>query len=201
MKTEGIERQEHILEAAIRRFSHFGIHKTTLTEVADDLSISKQALHYYFADKQSLIAAVQDKITTDYLNGIAKTLEAAGSTENALVKLIDVKKDFFEKYFMLASQFRGTDSNCINADKKIEEVKQKLIEEEKGLLAALFQKGIASGELKTLDTVKTAGLLLDTITAFTYCISAKSLPEPKDFKDLYRKQKEVMQLFYNGLKS
>lgn len=200
MKTEGIERQEHILEAAIRRFSHFGIHKTTLTEVAEDLSISKQALHYYFADKQSLIAAVQDKITTDYLTAIAKTLETADSTESALVKLIDVKKDFFEKYFMLASQVRGID-NSIGTDKKIEEIKQKLIEEEKGLLAALFQKGIASGELKTLDTAKTASLLLDTITAFTYCISSKSLPEPKDFKDIYRKQKEVMLLFYNGLKS
>ena len=199
MKTEGMVRQEHILETAIRRFSHFGIHKTTLTEVADDLAMSKQALLYYFADKQSLIAAVEEKITSDYIGALKKAFNNAVSTEGALVKLIEVKREFFEKYFMLATQFRSTDP--ISTSQKIEEVKKKLTEQEQGLLAGLFQKGISSGELRPLDTLKTAGLLLDTLTAFTYCISDKCLPEPKDFKDLYRKQKEVMELFYNGLKS
>lgn len=199
MKTEGIERQEHILEAAIRRFSHFGIHKTTLTEVADDLSMSKQALFYYFADKQSLIAAVEEKITSDYIGALNKAFDDASSIEAALVALMEVKKEFFEKYFMLATQLRSADP--IVTTKKINEVKQQLAAQEQALLANLFQKGVSSGELKPLETNRTAGLLLDTLTAFTYCISDKCLPDPKDFKELYRKQKEVMQLFYNGLKS
>jgi TetR/AcrR family transcriptional repressor of mexJK operon len=200
MKTEGVVRQEHILEAAIRRFSHFGIQKTTLTEVADDLSMSKQSLHYYFPDKQRLIAAVEEKITSDYIESIKEELNGAQTTEEALLKLLDVRKQFFEKYFMLAEQVRKADGKF--SDKSVEEVKQSLTEREHLLLADLFQKGVASGELKAIDTGKTAGLLLETLIAFTYCINdKKGLPEKKDFEDVYRKQRDVMQLFYNGLKS
>ena len=106
MKTDGMLRQEHILEVAIKRFSHFGIQKTTLTEVADDLSMTKQALHYYFPDKQSLIAAVEEKITSDYIEGISEEINGALTTEEALLKLVNVRKRFFEKYFMLAEQVR-----------------------------------------------------------------------------------------------
>ena len=66
MKVEANVKQELIVDAAIRRFSHFGIAKTTLTEVAEDMAVSKQALSYYFADKQSLVNAVIEKITIEY---------------------------------------------------------------------------------------------------------------------------------------
>jgi len=192
-------RQEHILEAAIKRFSHFGVSKTTLTEIADDLSMSKQSLFYYYPDKQHLLAAVEEKITTDYINALNQAFDKAGSIESALIKLLEIKKTFFEKYFMLAAQFISTDA--ITKYKQIDEVKRRLNEQEKGILAALFEKGIASGELQALDTEKTAGLLLDTLTAFNSCVSdRKGLPEPKDFEVLHQKQKDVMQLFYNGLK-
>ena len=46
-----------ILEAAIRRFSHFGLAKTTMAEIAQDLSFSKALLYYYYPDKHSLYTA------------------------------------------------------------------------------------------------------------------------------------------------
>jgi AcrR family transcriptional regulator len=51
-----------IIEAAQKRFSHFGVGKTTMNEIADDLSISKASLYYYFPDKLNLYAAVLQKI-------------------------------------------------------------------------------------------------------------------------------------------
>lgn len=199
MKTEGMVRQEHILEAAIRRFSHFGIQKTTLTEVADDLSMSKQSLHYYFPDKQSLIAAVEEKITTEYIEELRKETNDMQSVEAALLKMIEVRQRFFETYFMLAEQVRGND--VLAASASVADVKKKLTEREQGVLVELFQKGSASGELKPFDVEKTAGLLLDTLTAFSYCISEKKgLPEPQDFQAVFQKQKDVLHVFYNGLK-
>jgi len=197
MKTEGMERQEHILEAAIKRFSHFGIQKTTLTEVADDLSMTKQTLHYYFPDKQSLITAVEEKITTEYIEEVKKALKGVSSVEEALLKMIEVRQRFFEKYFMLAEQVRGNDLLIA----KSADVKKKINERELVLLAELLQSGAASGELKPFDVEKTASLLLDTLTAFSYCINEKrGLPEPQDFQAVFQKQKDVLHLFYNGLK-
>ena len=57
---ERMERREHILEAAVRRFAHFGVQKTTMTEIADDLGMSKEALFYYCTDKHSVTRAVED---------------------------------------------------------------------------------------------------------------------------------------------
>ncbi|HBI89157.1 MAG TPA: TetR/AcrR family transcriptional regulator, partial [Sphingobacterium sp.] len=46
-----------ILEAATRRFAHFGMAKTTMSEIAKDLNFSKALLYYYFPDKNSLYSA------------------------------------------------------------------------------------------------------------------------------------------------
>lgn len=86
MKQE--EKIENILEAATKRFAHFGVDKTTMNEIADDLGISKASLYYYFPDKLNLFAATLKKIIgheqekeipfineSDILKGMYKYLE------------------------------------------------------------------------------------------------------------------------------
>ena len=51
-------RKDQIVETALKRFSHFGFHKTTMNEIADDLRITKANLYYYYPDKSSLILDV-----------------------------------------------------------------------------------------------------------------------------------------------
>ena len=51
-------KRTRILEAATRRFAHFGMAKTTMSEIATDLNFSKALLYYYFPDKNSLYSAV-----------------------------------------------------------------------------------------------------------------------------------------------
>jgi AcrR family transcriptional regulator len=51
-------RKEQIIKAALKRFSHFGIGKTTMNEIAEDSSISKGNIYYYFADKNTLVTEV-----------------------------------------------------------------------------------------------------------------------------------------------
>jgi TetR/AcrR family transcriptional regulator len=46
-----------IVRAAARYFSRFGYHGTSLADVAVDLGVTKQALYYYYSDKQSLLFA------------------------------------------------------------------------------------------------------------------------------------------------
>ena len=61
---EADKKSELILEGAIKRFAHFGINKTSMAEIAEDLSLSKPALYYYYPDKQSLILAVAERLIT-----------------------------------------------------------------------------------------------------------------------------------------
>ena len=111
MKTEVSVKHEHIIEAAIKRFSHFGVNKTTLAEIADDIGISKPALFYYFNDKNSLLEAVGQKIIDEIMKGYETSLTSARSVENGLSELIEVKRAFFKKYSLLALQAESLDIN------------------------------------------------------------------------------------------
>lgn len=199
MKVANDIKKEQIVEAALRRFSHFGIAKTTFTEVAEDLGISKQVLSYYFHDKQSLVLAVTDKLTTEYGIILKNEMETATTAKAALLKLTDVKGIFYEKYFMLLSHAEHLEimRNQISSNWN-----EFLTNKENGLLTRMFEKAVQTGELKPLDAPKTAQLLLETLYAFSKCVAIKAdLPETADFKGMLTKQQEVISLFYQGLKS
>ena len=72
---EADRKREVILEKAILRFSHFGIQKTTMNEIADDLSMSKPSMYYYFPDKSALILAVVERIIAEYQERLALLFE------------------------------------------------------------------------------------------------------------------------------
>lgn len=192
--------QENILEAAIKRFSHFGIHKTTLTEIAEDLAVSKQALFYHYADKQSLILAVEDKIVNEYIEVMSNECLNAGSVKEALSTMIEVRSRFFEKYFMLATQLELSDTS-LSSD-RINAVKEKLQSRQNDLFEMIFKKGIEKGELKTMPPSRTSAVMLETFSALAMCFRHKTIiPEMHVFREILEKQKEVMHLFYHGLKS
>jgi TetR/AcrR family transcriptional regulator len=193
-------KRENILEAAIKRFSHFGIHKTTLTEIADDLSMSKQSLFYYFPDKQSLITAVEENIIDEYISTLEKHIAGTETVEGALIKLIEIKASFFEKYYMLASQVEWGHSAANST--AIADIRQKLREKELAVLTKLFEQGVQTKELRPVNAEKTGALLLDTLKALAQCVRDEAVvPQPQAFEQACNKQKEVMRLFYNGLKN
>lgn len=200
MKPEVSDKQDLILEAAIRRFSHFGVHKTTMTEIADDVTMSKQSLSYYFPDKYCLIAAVINQIIDAYLLEVEQNCLQATSVEKGLLKLIEIKKVFFERYYMLYIQNNNVDIKL--GKHEISDLRKRVKSREADLIAALLQKGVSSGELKPVDVNKTSVLLLDTLSAFECSIKVeKVIPQHTDFLEMNKKQQDVLQLFITGLKA
>ena len=199
MKLEISLKQEQIVEAAVKRFSHFGISKTTLSEIAEDMGITKQALFYYFHDKQSLIDAVQGRLQFEYLELLRTQVKTAGNVEEAVMELTRVKGVFFEKYFMIAS-----DAEHMASLKQESYVawRHKLANEELQLMTEIIEEGVRSGELKPANARKTTELLLYTLYAFSRCVKDKSLfPDKAAFTEILNKQQAVIKLFFQGLKS
>ncbi len=199
MSTEATVKQDQILEAAIKRFTHFGIAKTTMTELADDLGLTKQALSYYFHDKQSLVTAVQEKIISDYVVGLTTAVQSAPGLLQGLIIITRFRIDFFKKYYMLSWQADHIDH--VNA-RAVLDWKNTIREKEKGLLVPLLQKGMETGELKALDPLHTANLMLDMVFAFTRCVKDKgAFPTMEDFAAVAARLEEMTLIFYNGIKS
>lgn len=196
MKTGTQDKKGEIVSSALRRFSHFGFHKTTLAEIAEDSSISKQALAYYFPDKSTLANAVEDTIMNEYVSTLSQELIISGSTLEGMLKLTEVKRSFLQKYFMLIADDHPTEF----AGNRLLTWKQKIRKEELRLLQPLLQHGINTGELMAFEVGKKSELFLDVLSALSRCVHDKPFPDATAFDELFLKQKEVTEIFYNGLK-
>ena len=194
------KKKELIVEGAIKRFSHFGVNKTSMAEIADDLSLSKPALYYYFPDKLSLIIEVADKISSTYLDEVESAFLKTESLEAALMALIEIRKNFFQKYFMLHMEEDYSDAYL--KDPALFKQMQGIKDREVKIIAQGFQTCISSGELGEIDPVKTTELLVDTLRGLSSCMRSEKmiLPDSATLEQVYRKQKEVAVIFLNGLK-
>src|SRR5215217_1154810 len=95
------KKREVIIEGAIKRFIHYGINKTTMNEIAEDLSVSKPSLYYYFPDKNSLVLGVIEKIFDDYFKLVEQVQHADPPLEECMTGFIEIRHRFFQKYYMM----------------------------------------------------------------------------------------------------
>jgi AcrR family transcriptional regulator len=78
------DKRQRILEAARKRFRHYGFKKTTMQEVAQDAGVAVGTLYRYFKDKDDLLVAG----TEEYVTRHRRQAEAIlASDESAADKL------------------------------------------------------------------------------------------------------------------
>lgn len=195
---EPTAKKDQILEAAVRRFAHFGIHKTSLTEIADDLGMTKQALAYYFPDKQSLSAAVEARVLQEFFSLLEQRFAAAAGLEEALNGLVEVKTAIFRKYAML---MHAALTEAGHYQHRVAESKRKVETRTVQMVADRLQQGIGSGVLKPVNAAEVSRLILDTLQAIEHCTLLRQVvPDLQAFADLCQRQKGVIHLMVNGLK-
>ncbi|MFD2146882.1 TetR/AcrR family transcriptional regulator [Mucilaginibacter antarcticus] len=111
----GIEQQdikrEKILDAAYNRFLHYGYSKTTMNEIAGDLSFSKALLYYYFPDKSQLYIAVMRMLAADYIDSLNQRLEKFDTLKDAFIVQIELKHNFIFKNYNFFDFFRVNEQN------------------------------------------------------------------------------------------
>lgn len=197
---EADKKRELILEGAIKRFCHFGVSKTSMAEIAEDLSVSKPSLYYYFPDKQSLIVSVAERIITAYLDKLETTFIAIADREEALMTLIEMRRSFFEKYFMLHMEEDHSDAYL--KDPAFIKLIHRVKEREAGIIARHLQQGIDQGEILEINASQTAELLLDTLRGIKACMRSERMifPDADTFDQAFNKMKAVTRIFLNGIK-
>ncbi len=137
-------RKDQIIDAALKRFSHFGFHKTTMNEIADDLRITKANLYYYYPDKSTLILDVLIKIGNDVYAGEKEIVESySGDIMKTMTDVLEYRAAYTRKYYVLhicenLDWIKGLDLN---------EVMQDFYKREVALIKMLFQRSVDAGEL------------------------------------------------------
>jgi len=196
------KKRDAIIDGAIKRFIHFGINKTTMNEIAEDLSVSKPSLYYYFPDKSSLVFGVIDKIFSDYFELAEKELLNDVTLEVRLTSFIEIKHRFFQKYYMLHLSGGSPDSSLNSADLKAHFMKMK--GKDLKMHAAIFEQAVETGNIAPTDTDKIAELYLESLAGITsLCIlhgNKELFPSKKELKTILDKQISLSQIFIKGLK-
>ena len=192
------KKREAIIEAAKKRFSHFGVGKTTMNEIADDLSISKASLYYYFPDKLNLYAAVLQTIIESEQAREPDFLKEK-DLQKALTKFLESRTESIIRNHNIIEYLRtiGT-SFPPELEKLFTLARTKDIK----VVATIISNGIKTQGAKTKNAQKLAELLIDCFEGLrnaTFNPRTNFSLEKAQFYEVLKREKELAVIFANGL--
>ncbi len=189
-----------IIEASQKRFGLYGIEKTSMQEIADDLKLSKASLYYYFPDKESLYLAVVEKEQNEFIARISERIFSFHEPEQLLLEYANARLSYFRTLLNLSRLRLETYSGLKPAFiEKIQVFKEK----EKDIIKRIFEKGISAGIFFINDKDQMASLFLDLHRGLrnTLVNEKKTLfIEQEEFDLLVEKSIAFTKFFIRGLK-
>ncbi|MGJ1192877.1 TetR/AcrR family transcriptional regulator [Sphingobacterium siyangense] len=190
-----------ILEAATRRFAHFGMAKTTMSEIAKDLNFSKALLYYYFPDKNSLYSAVFEYVIDKMIEDLEDVIGKGGDFEEIMMYSIDMRVKIINQYYNL---FEYTMKMVKELPDELEQVFKEPYLREVEIIEKILKIGIDAGEIQVEDINETARILLYSLFGMRMGIlkDMKNMlfPTKEEFDHILSLQKKMMKIFLNGLR-
>jgi len=193
-----------ILEVAKRRFSHFGLSKTTMAEIAKDLAFSKALLYYYFPDKQHLYTAVLEYVVDEMMQKVDRYVEKTKSVEKSIMFTIKSRIDMLKENYNL---FEYSSALLMQNPSEMGKNAAPFFEKMTNQFARILKIGTENGELNIQDDLdETAELLLFALIGVRTGILGKNIsdclfPSREEFDTILIKQKKMVAVFLKGLGS
>src|SRR3984957_7278904 len=182
-----------IIEAAKKRFSHFGYAKTTMAEVATDCSMSPGNLYRFFPGKLDIAEAIATEDYEKHLEHLRKL--AVAPNRDARTRLHDLLfEELRRTYNKLEKDPRAYEMATVIAHERPQYANWMLANERK-ILVQLFDEAEQRGEFAIDDKEITAEMIQSATMKFRYPQLWSKLTLPK----LERELDGVLKLLVNGL--
>lgn len=182
-------KEQIIIETAQKRFGLFGIEKTSMQEIADDLKLSKASLYYYFPDKERLYKAVVEKEQNEFITRLTERILSIKEPDLLLREYVNTRLSYFRSLLNL-SRLR------LEAYSDLKPVFRETMilfkEKEKEIIIKIFKDGIKKGIFFIEEPDKTASLFLDLLKGLRISVV-------NDKKTLFIEQEEYDKLLYNTI--
>jgi AcrR family transcriptional regulator len=151
---------DQILSAAQKRFGHYGLSKTTMNDIADDIGMSKASLYYYFKDKESVYKAVAQKEQDYFVQEMKKKMEATSKAEWMLLEYVKLRIALLKKMLTLGKFSSGS---YMEAKSLIGSLLNEFRKNEMNMITDILKFGVKSGEFQ-IDNIKIyAEFFIDTL--------------------------------------
>jgi len=193
-------KKEKILEAAYQRFLHYGYSKTTMNEIAGDLSMSKALLYYYFPDKSQLYIDVMRRVADDYLKMLSGRANTFTNLKEAFEFQINTQHEFMRNNYNFFDFFRLNEQNLPDM---IWEIVDQVHQAEKDMLVNAIKAEVTKGRIQPVDNPgEIVELLLDALhgVRVTAVSQKKTMFPNREHLDEIRKKRLLMSdIFIKGL--
>jgi TetR/AcrR family transcriptional repressor of mexJK operon len=193
-------KKEKILESAYQRFLHYGYSKTTMNEIAGDLSMSKALLYYYFPDKSRLYIDVMRRVANDYVAGLTARAGSFKGLEEAFEFQIDTQHEFILKNYNFFDFFRLNEQNLPDM---IWEIVEQVHSSERGMLVNEINAEVEKGKIKP---VKNPGEVIDLLLDALHGVRVSAVPHKKlmfpgreHLDEIRKKRLMLARIFIKGL--
>lgn len=190
-----------ITEAAQKRFGIYGIEKTSMREIANDLRLSKASLYYYFPDKESLYKAVIEKEQEEFIKKISENIASIKDPEQLLREYTIARLSYFRTLLNL-SRLR------LEAFSDIKPVFRETIikfqEREKEIVIEILSAGISSGKFFIHDIDSTASLFLDLLKGLRVSVvndKRTLFIDEEEYNSLLEKTIAFTEIFIRGVRN
>ena len=169
------DKRVRIIEAAQKRFAHFGLEKTTMLEIANDLGISKASLYYYFTDKESIFKEVVLKEQADFCKQMNTHIASNNKIDTVLKNYIEKRTEYL-KYLLNLGKLSF---EAFRANRPLFVALGKIFyEHEKKIIKAILKAAIDRKEIEKLDVEEYSGFFVNVLKAIRlYELEKKELWE------------------------
>ncbi len=149
-----------IINAAQELFRSYGFAKTTMTDIAKRLSISKASLYYYFKDKDEIFKALAEKEQLQFVGEIDKIKNNSALAKEKLLEYSIKRLELLQRLLTLSSL---TQDSYAAVKPLFTSVLLDFRFIEMNLVKEILQKGISENEFMEMNIDENAELFLDVL--------------------------------------
>lgn len=195
-------KQDQIIIAAQKRFGHFGLSKTTMNDIADDIGMSKASLYYYYKDKESIFIAVAEKELEYFIQEMNKIISSSLTTKNMLLGYVDLRIKLLKKLLTLGKFSSG---NYSEVKPLLSALMQKFRKEEMNGIAGIIKIGIERKEFCAEEINKYAEFFIDTLRGLRQSIfsglteTGHNMISPQKYQKLKQQTHLLTEFFIKGI--
>ena len=189
-----------ILDSAKKRFCRYGLKKTTMTEIAGDIGLSKASLYYYFPNKEGLFKEVVSQGHKTPLNEFEGLLSSSVPAEEILQGYLEKRLNYFREFVHL---------NALNLESinSLKPVYARLFENfrkaEIRLVGEILAKGIATQDFQNLDIAYFSELFIAIFQGLRHDVIIKkdtiNITET-EYSLLQKQYESALNMFMKGIK-
>ncbi len=191
--------KNQIIKTATDLFAQYGLKKTTMEEIAENVGIAKATIYLYFESKEKLFAAIVNKEIEEYFQKLESAITICSSPEEKFKTFV---RSFFEIIFDYINLYNiafNTISEINNLMPTLQGELEQFYARVSEIIRNILQQGIADGSFRKIEIDLFVDTVKDLIMMIGYPFSPFIVKREKMV--IFQKIDLMLDLIINGFKT